>query len=81
MAPKGDPRAAGLSTLTDVDARPLFLFALQLYADDVPKTAENFRALCTGEPDFAHMPRSRCPVSPGADALSGIMACFMRNGK
>jgi len=40
----GDPGAAGRSDLSCV-ARP----ARRLFADTVPKTAENFRALCTGE--------------------------------
>eukprot|EP00759_Apiculatamorpha_spiralis_P000549 PhF_6_TR10194/c0_g1_i2/m.15807/K01802/E5.2.1.8; peptidylprolyl isomerase len=33
----------------NVSGRPIGRMTFELYADTVPKTAENFRALCTGE--------------------------------
>ncbi|MFD2113850.1 peptidylprolyl isomerase [Thiorhodococcus fuscus] len=50
-----------------IDGQPAGTITLELFADKAPKTAENFRALCTGEKgdglDFAGSPFHR--IIPG----------------
>jgi peptidylprolyl isomerase len=50
----------------------------ELFADVVPKTAENFRALCTGERGSS--PISRVPLHYKGNAFHRIIGGFMAQG-
>ncbi|XP_051016478.1 peptidyl-prolyl cis-trans isomerase A-like [Acomys russatus] len=53
------------------DGEPLGPVSLELFADKVPKTAENFRALSTGEKRFGHKGSPFHKMSPGFTRHNG----------
>jgi cyclophilin family peptidyl-prolyl cis-trans isomerase len=50
----------------EVDNRPVGRIVMQLRKDVVPKTAENFRALCTGEKGFGFRSSRLHAIMPGS---------------
>ena len=60
-----------------IDGAPSGRLVFELFADVVPKTAENFRALCTGEKGLG---RSGKPLSYQGSAFHRIIPDFMCQG-
>ena len=61
-----------------VDGQALGRITFELFADQVPKTAENFRALCTGERGFGYRGSFMHRIIPGFLIQGG--AFTTRNG-
>ncbi|XP_341364.2 peptidyl-prolyl cis-trans isomerase A-like [Rattus norvegicus] len=62
------------------DGEPLGRVSLELFADKVPRTAENFRSLTTGEKGFGYKGSSFHRIIPGFMCQGGKVTCHNGTG-
>lgn len=72
-----DPKNPQVFFDISIDDKPAGRVVMELFADTVPKTAENFRALCTGEKG---MGKSGKPLSFKGSSFHRIIPGFMCQG-
>ncbi|XP_021566996.1 peptidyl-prolyl cis-trans isomerase A-like [Carlito syrichta] len=65
---------------TSVYVEPLGLISFELFADKVPKTAENFRALKTGEKEFGYKGSCFHRIIPGFMCQGNDFTCHNDTG-
>nr|XP_037850584.1 peptidyl-prolyl cis-trans isomerase A-like [Chlorocebus sabaeus] len=63
-----------------IDGKPLGRVSFKLFADKIPKTAENFRALSTGEKRFGHKGSCFHRIIPGFMCQGGDFTCHNGTG-
>ncbi|EPQ14190.1 Peptidyl-prolyl cis-trans isomerase A [Myotis brandtii] len=64
----------------DIDGEPLGMSPFELFADKVPKTAENFCALDTGEKGFGYKGSCCHRIMPGFMYQGGDFTCHNGTG-
>ena len=65
----------------EIDGQPAGRIVMELRADVVPKTAENFRALCTGEKGYGYKNTIFHRVIPGLHVPGGRLHQSQRHGR
>ncbi len=50
---KTDPKSSNVFLDLQIDSEPIGRLEFELFVKDLPKTCENFRALCTGEKGYS----------------------------